>query len=190
MIILKNSNLFLSLILLESPCQCLFQCIISICTKMSSQLIFHTSKKSNDFVAYMRGLLNKVNRIKNSSVSREFLDEVVGTNKVLMFFFRFDEDFWSVKKVERAFFILEDNLNRDLEGTIIIRRRITGEGEYSLREIANFLVVSANRLTFWTGTGFSPMLPNNRKEVKTNQISPNRNRSHRRFKPYRPVQTT
>jgi len=55
-----------------------------------------------------------------------------------MFFFRFDEDFWSVKKVERAFFILEDNLNRDLEGTIIIRRRITGEGEYSLREIANF----------------------------------------------------
>jgi len=104
----------------------------------SSQLIFHTSKKSNDFVAYMRGLLNKVNRIKNSSVSREFLDEVVGTNKVLMFFFRFDEDFWSVKKVERAFFILEDNLNRDLEGTIIIRRRITGEGEYSLREIANF----------------------------------------------------
>jgi len=102
----------------------------------SGQLIYLTSDKSDIFVAYMRNLLNKVNRIRNSSVSREFLDEVLGKNKVLMLFFRFDEDFWSIKNAERACFILEDNLNKDLEGTIIIQRKITGEGEFSLREIA------------------------------------------------------
>lgn len=100
----------------------------------SDQLIYCTSLKTN-FVAYIRGLLNQVNSVINSSISEDFLDEIRGANKILMFFFRRYEDFWSIKNVERAYFILEDNINKDLEGTIIIQRAFTEEGEYSLREI-------------------------------------------------------
>lgn len=102
----------------------------------SDQLIYYTSYKSNNFVAYMRGLLNQVNSVIYSSIGKEFRSEIRGANKVLQFFFRQPEDFESIgEEVQSAYFVLEDNLNKDLEGTIIIHRYISGESEYSLREI-------------------------------------------------------
>ena len=102
----------------------------------NKQIIFCSSNKSDIFVDYVRGLLNKVNRIVNGSVTTNFLDEVLESNKVLEVFFRQGNDFSSVKKVISAYFILEDNTNKNLQGTIIIHSYVTKEGEYSLREIA------------------------------------------------------
>ena len=99
----------------------------------SDQLIYYTSYKSNNFVAYMSGLLNQVNSVIYSSIGKEFRSEIRGTNKVLQFFFRQPEDIESIGEVQSAYFILEDNLNKYLEVTIIIHRYISGESEYSLR---------------------------------------------------------
>jgi hypothetical protein len=69
----------------------------------SDQLIYYASLQSNDFVAYMRSLLNQVNSVINSSIGKEFSSEIRGANKVLEFFFRHAEDFQSVENVEVAF---------------------------------------------------------------------------------------
>lgn len=101
----------------------------------SSQLIYHSSSKSDDFVATIRGILNRAHRIINSSRSEEFLDEVLESTKFMQVIFRLGDDFWTDKNVLSAYFILEDNSGKDLEGAVIMYSYNSGEVEYSLREI-------------------------------------------------------
>lgn len=99
----------------------------------TGQLIWHGG--TTDSVSYLKSLLNQVNYNINASITSEFKDKILISNKVLRFEFRFYEDFQSVKTVQIAYFVLNDNLNLGLKGTIIIRRNIIGEGRYSIWEI-------------------------------------------------------
>ena len=108
----------------------------------NSQILYHVIDdflSSDSFVAYMRGLMHKINNIINSSVSNELFTEILEKNKVLQVDFGTDtgEIFWQKNAYTVAWFILEDNLNKDLEGTIFINQQIypTWKTEETLREI-------------------------------------------------------
>ena len=108
----------------------------------TQQILYHVYnefKSKDDFVSYMRNLLYKVNNIINSSINGELFSEILEKNKVLQVDFGTDtgETFWKTNAYTVAWFILEDNINKDLEGTIIIKQQIfpTWKIEETLREI-------------------------------------------------------
>ena len=74
----------------------------------------------HNFSSYIRGLVNDVDRRIDYLSMQFFLDEILTKNKVLEFTGRFPFDFGLLNKYRAAFFILEDNLDMNLEGTIII----------------------------------------------------------------------
>ena len=87
------------------------------------------------FSAYIRGLVNDVDRIVDYT-SRNFLaDEILVKNKVLELVLRFPLDFSLFRKYGSAYFILEDKLNMNLEGTIIIHDT---QDRYTIWEITNW----------------------------------------------------
>jgi len=91
----------------------------------------------NDFSAYIRGLVNDVDRIVDYT-SRDFLvDEILVKNKVLELVLRFPLNFGLFRKYGSAYFILEDKLNMDLEGTIIIHDT---QDRYTIWEIADWFL--------------------------------------------------
>ena len=112
-----------------------------LCENGTSETIYKVGADERDdsHVAFFRGLMHKINNVINSSISKELYYEIIEKNKVLMVSFGPDtnEVFWRYNAVTTAFFILEDNLNNDLEGTIIVKQQIfpTWKIEETLREI-------------------------------------------------------
>ena len=98
----------------------------------------------HDFVSYMKGLTGKVNRKLESSISKEYVDEILTSDKVLTFVHRFPEGFGLFGlygSFEVAYFILDDKARKNLEGTIIMQDRRAGEySHYSVWEIADWIL--------------------------------------------------
>ena len=86
----------------------------------------------NSFSVYIRGLVSDADR-KVDSISRDLLiDEILAKDKVLQYLLRFPIDFGLFRKYGSAYFILEDKLDMNLEGTIIIHDT---QGRYTIWEI-------------------------------------------------------
>jgi uncharacterized protein (UPF0333 family) len=75
----------------------------------------------NSFGSYLTGLLKQVNAQKQAIISREYLDNVTASNKVVMINYR-TTLIPTSQKFYAGYFILEDNLNEELTGTIIIQQ--------------------------------------------------------------------
>lgn len=90
----------------------------------------------NNFSAYIRGLVNDVDR-RLDYVSREFFDEILAEDRVLELVLRFPVEFGFFNKFGAAFFVLEDKLDLDLEGTIVV---YDTSGRYSVWEIADWFL--------------------------------------------------
>ena len=97
-----------------------------------------------DFVSYMKGLTGKINRKLESSTSKEYMDEILTSDRVLAFVHRFPEGFGFLGlygSFEVAYFILEDKIRENVEGTIIMQDRRAGEySHYSVWEIADWIL--------------------------------------------------
>jgi len=90
-----------------------------------------------EFSSYMRGLVNDVDK-RIEYISREFLmDKILAKDRVLELVGRFPFDFGFFNKYGAAYFILEDNLDMNLEGTIII---FDIKGRYGVWEITNWFL--------------------------------------------------
>ena len=84
-------------------------------------------KSQMEFRSFMNILMNRINRQIKLSISDEELDEIVTNNKVLMIEHRFSTRYWGwtynqfARNVDYygVYFVLEDNLGKGLEGTII-----------------------------------------------------------------------
>jgi len=91
----------------------------------------------NSFSAYIRGLVNDVDR-RIDYISREYLvDEILVKDKVLELVLRFPLDFGLFRKYGGAYFILEDKLDMNLQGTIIIYDM---HGRYAVWEITDWFL--------------------------------------------------
>ena len=101
----------------------------------NGSLIYQTSNSSNDFVVEISDVINRAYWIINSSESRKLLEEVLESSTYLQVLFRFEKHFRIQSNVVNAFFILENNKNPDLQGTVIINSYNSGKEEYSLREV-------------------------------------------------------
>jgi hypothetical protein len=92
----------------------------------------------------MKDLTGKVNRKLESSTSKDYVDEILTSDKVLAFGHRFPEGFGLLGlygSFEVAYFILEDKMGKNLEGTIIMQDRRAGEySHYSVWEIADWIL--------------------------------------------------
>ena len=84
-------------------------------------------KSQMEFRSFLNILMNRINRQIKLSISNEELDEIVTNNKVLMIEHRFSTRHWGwtynqfARNVDYygVYFVLEDNLRKGLEGTII-----------------------------------------------------------------------
>jgi hypothetical protein len=96
----------------------------------------------HEFVSYIIQLENKVNRKINNSITEEFLDEVLASNKVLQHNLRLMIPFRFYEYYENSYFILEDNLEMGLEGTIIFQHSSFNpyESYYAVWEIADWIL--------------------------------------------------
>jgi len=96
--------------------------------------------KSNDeFISHINSVMNRIDRQIEESISDEFFDEILATDKVLAVVHRFStktsswrapNDFGMNIDYRKAYFVLEDKLGADLEGTIIVREQSMGEEDY------------------------------------------------------------
>ena len=90
-----------------------------------------------EFSSYVRGLVNDVDK-RVEYISREFLmDEILAKDRVLKLVGRFPFDFGLLNKYGAAYFILEDNLDMNLKGTIII---LDIKGRLGVWEITNWFL--------------------------------------------------
>ena len=94
----------------------------------------------HEFVSYIENLERTVNRKIINSVSKEYLDEVLASNKVIQHNIRHDREQFLVGKYEDAYFVLEDNLGRDLQGAIIFEHFSPNSSghSYDVWEIADW----------------------------------------------------
>jgi hypothetical protein len=102
---------------------------------------FALLSSQREFISYMKGLTSKINKQLNSSVSKEYVDEILATDKVLQFVHRFPEGFGLFGlygSSEVAYFILEDKLGKNIEGTIIMRDRCVEYSHYSVWQITDW----------------------------------------------------
>ena len=85
-------------------------------------------KSQTEFISYMNTLMNRINRQIKESISEKFLNEILASNKVLLLQLRFsthsmgwkaDNNFDRNVDYSGAYFVLEDTLEKGLEGTII-----------------------------------------------------------------------
>ena len=90
----------------------------------------------------MDALLSRFITRTGNSISKESLDEILTTDRVLSYAHRFPESFGPLGlsgSFEAAYFILEDKLGEGLEGTIIMQDRRSGEySHYSVWQITNW----------------------------------------------------
>ena len=104
------------------------------------QFFVLTSHK--EFVSYIDALLGRFVTKTRSSISKESLDEILDTDKVLVYAHRFPESFGPLGlsgSFEVAYFILEDKMGEGLEGAIIMRDRRAGEySHYSVWQITDW----------------------------------------------------
>lgn len=80
--------------------------------------------------------MNDVDRMLDY-VSREFLEKILAEDRVLEFVLRFPVEFGFFNKFGAAYFVLEDQLDLNLEGTIIV---YDTSGRYSVWEIADWFL--------------------------------------------------
>jgi hypothetical protein len=95
----------------------------------TDQLVLFTGE--SDFTVYLENLMRRASRQKNAPVSKAFIDEVLNTDKVLSFDLRFYHNFHVWENFESALFVLEDNLDQGLEGTIYVKQNIGGQHQWS-----------------------------------------------------------
>ncbi len=114
-----------------------------------AELLYHVTDEGNtndNFVLYMENLIYKANNVLNNSVDEEFIEEISQNTKFLTV--NFGTYFGETAEQETsiftsAWFILEDNINKNLKGTIILIQDTHPEGtslhnwekEITLREI-------------------------------------------------------
>ncbi len=101
----------------------------------NGSLIHHTSNSSDDFVVEISDVLNRAYWVIKSSESRESLEEVLESSTYLQVLFRHGKDFRIQQNVVNAFFILKNDKNPDLQGTVITNSYNSGKEEYCLREV-------------------------------------------------------
>lgn len=105
---------------------------------------FFLNDSQKEFISYMRGLSGRVNRQLESSISIEFVDEILAADNVLAYGHRFPEGFGYFGlygSAEVAYFILEDKLGRGMEGEIIMQDRRSGEySQFSVWQITNWVL--------------------------------------------------
>jgi hypothetical protein len=96
-------------------------------------------KSNEEFISHINDLMNRIDRQIEESISDESFDEILATDKVLAVVHRFStkSSFWNAPNnfgmnvdYDKAYFILEDKLGEDLEGTIIVREHSMGEEDY------------------------------------------------------------
>ena len=75
----------------------------------------------NEFVFYIDDLTDDIDRMIIESISKEKLDEILATNKVLIQNSRMPENYFTFGKYWNGYFILEDHLGMGLEGAIILQ---------------------------------------------------------------------
>jgi len=95
----------------------------------------------SEFESYINGLMNRVDRQVRESISYEFLNEILATDKVLLLVHRFPSKLMGIN-YDRAYFVLEDKLGTGLEGTIIIREQHMEKpyDRYSVWEVTNWFL--------------------------------------------------
>ena len=117
--------------------------------KGEAELLYHVTDNGNtndSFVLYLENLIYESNNILNISVDEEFAEEIFQNNRVLTvnFLTYFNETSeLETSTFTYAWFILEDNLNKNLKGTILLIQDTHPEGtsphnwetEKTLREI-------------------------------------------------------
>ncbi len=105
---------------------------------------FFLNDSQGEFISYMKGLTGKVDRQLKSSISKESVDEILATDKILAFVHRFPEGFGDrglYGKAEVAYFILADKIGTGMEGGIIMQDRRSGESsQYSVWQITNWVL--------------------------------------------------
>jgi hypothetical protein len=96
----------------------------------------------SEFFSYVEDLLGRVDRNVRPSISKESVDEILATDKVLLLEFRFWNTLSMNIKYDRAYFVLEDKQGTGLEGTIIIREQHMEMpyDRYSVWEVTNWFL--------------------------------------------------
>ena len=94
----------------------------------TEQYFYLTNQK--EFISYINIILNRINRQVEDSISEDLLDEILATGKVLELVHRFptnsfgwiptNEFDWKID-YRIAYFVLDDNLDTGLKGTMIVR---------------------------------------------------------------------
>ena len=99
-----------------------------------------TSQK--DFVSYMDALVGRFVTQTEKTISKEKLDEILATNKVLSYAHRFPTSFGPLGlsgSFEVAYFILEDKTGEGVEGKIIMQDRRAEDSHYSVWQITDWV---------------------------------------------------
>ena len=102
-------------------------------------------KSNEEFISHINNLMNRIDSQIEESISDEFFDEILATDKVLAVVHRFStkSSLWSAPNnfgmnidYNKAYFVLEDKLGADLEGTIIVREEMEENNRYSVWQIS------------------------------------------------------
>lgn len=106
----------------------------------NGKLIHHTSNSSDDFVDKIKDILNRAHWVINSSKNRGLLEEVLESSTFLHVLFRFEMHFSTEFSVHDAYLILDNDINTDLNGTVIMYSfamygNNSSKEVYSLREV-------------------------------------------------------
>ena len=97
-------------------------------------------KSNQEFISHINSIMNRIDRQVEESISDEFFDEILATDKVLAVVHRFStkSDLWtppnnfgSSINYDKLYFVLEDKSGKGLEGTIIVREHAFGERHYN-----------------------------------------------------------
>jgi len=93
----------------------------------STQLILWANQ-NHAFYSYLKDLILQVNQQRNASITQDTLNQILSSSKVAFLDYRFPEDIGIFTDIQNAYFILESNMDKELQGTIIIEQ--TNENEY------------------------------------------------------------
>ena len=102
-------------------------------------------KSNEEFISHINNLMNRIDSQIEESISDEFFDEILATDKVLAVVHRFSTKSspWSAPNnfgmnidYRKAYFVLEDKLGADLEGTIIVREEMEENNRYNVWQIS------------------------------------------------------
>jgi hypothetical protein len=102
---------------------------------------------NDELISQINRIMDRIDKQIEESISDEFFDEILATDKVLAVVHRFStkSSFWNAPNnfgrnvdYDKAYFVLEDKLG-DYEGTIIVREHSMGEEgyRYSIWQITN-----------------------------------------------------